>query len=125
VVKFWDTSALVPLVTQEDKSSVAQDLLEADRNVAVSFITPVELTSTLWRRGRRWHDQASFRRSLFKAAELESNWTLVDDVEPIIKLARRLITEHVLRSGDAIQLAAALFLVDGHPEDLPFVSHDK
>lgn len=30
----------------------------------------------------------------------------------------------VLRTGDAIQLAAALLLVDDHPEELPFVTLD-
>lgn len=123
-MRFWDTSALVPLITKEEHTPRMQEMIASDRNIAVSFITPVELTSTIWRRGRRWHDQASFRRSLFKIAEFEANWTLVDDFEPAIKLARQLITKYVLRTGDAIQLAAALLLVDEHPEELPFVSLD-
>lgn len=122
-MRFWDTSALVPLITKEDQTPRMQQVIASDRNMAVSFITPVELTSTIWRRGRRY-DQTSFRRSLFKIAELESNWTLLDEHEPTIKLARQLITKHVLRTGDAIQLAAALLLVADHPEDLPFVSLD-
>jgi predicted nucleic acid-binding protein len=124
-VKFWDTSALVPLVTKEERTPDVQRLIGADRNIAVSFITSVELTGTLWRRGRRWHDQTSFRRSLFKAAELEANWTSVDELDPVIKTARQLITLYVLRSGDAIQLASALFLCGDHPEDLPLVTLDS
>ena len=123
-MKFWDTSALVPLVTKEEQTARMQQVMASDQNVAVSFITPVELTSTIWRRGRRY-DHTSFRRSLFKIAEIESNWTLIDDLEPLIKTARQLITKHVLRSGDAIQLAAALLLAGEHPEDLPFVSLDR
>ena len=123
-MKFWDTPALVPLITKEEQTPRMQQVIESDRNVAVSFITPVELTSTIWRRGRRWHDETSFRRSLFKIAEFEANWTMLDDFEPTIKLARQLITKYVLRTGDAIQLAAALLLVEDHPEDLPFVSLD-
>jgi predicted nucleic acid-binding protein len=122
-VRFWDTSALVPLVTKEEQTPRMQQVIESDRNVAVSFITPVELTSTIWRRGRRF-DQTLFRRSLFKIAEIEANWTMLDDFEPTIKLARQLITKYVLRTGDAIQLAAALLLVDEHPEELPFVTLD-
>ena len=122
-MRFWDTSALVPLITKEDQTPHMQQVIASDRNVAVSFITPVELTSTIWRRGRRY-DQTSFRRSLFKIAELEANWTMLDDFEPTIKLARQLITKYVLRTGDAIQLAAALLLVDDHPEELPFVTLD-
>jgi uncharacterized protein len=122
-VRFWDTSALVPLITKEEQTPSMQQVIESDRNIAVSFITPVELTSTIWRRGRRY-DQTLFRRSLFKIAELESNWTLLDEFEPTLKLARQLITKYVLRTGDAIQLAAALLLVANHPEDLPFVSLD-
>lgn len=123
-MRFWDTSALVPLITKEEKTPRMQEVIASDRNIAVSFITPVELTSTIWRRGRRY-DQALFRRSLFKISELEANWTLVDDFEPAIKLARQLITKHVLRSGDAIQLAAALLMAGEHPEELPFVTLDN
>ena len=123
-MRFWDTSALVPLVTKEDTTSRMQQVVASDGNVAVSFITPVELTSTIWRRGRRWIDEPSFRRSLFKIAEIESNWTMIDDLEPITRTARQLITKYVLRSGDAIQLASALHLAGDHPEDLPFVSLD-
>lgn len=124
-MKFWDTSALVPLVTREVRTPDVQRLLSQDGNVAVSFITPVELTSTMWRRGRRWIDQVAFRRSLFKIAELEANWTTVDEHELVLKLARQLVTQYVLRTGDAIQLATAMIFVDGHPEDLPFVSLDN
>lgn len=124
-MKFWDTSALVPLVTKEERTPDVQALIASDRNIAVSFITPVELTGTLWRRGRRWADQDAFRRSIFKAAELESNWTSVDEFNPVLKVARQLITLYVLRSGDAIQLASALFLCGGFPEDLPFVTLDS
>ena len=61
-MRFWDTSALVPLITKEEQTPRMQQLIASDRNVAVSFITPVELTSSIWRRGRRWYDDASFRR---------------------------------------------------------------
>ena len=124
-MRFWDTSAIVPLVTKEEQTPRMQQVIAADGNVAVSFITPVELTSTIWRRGRRWYDQPSFRRSLFKIAEIEANWMMIDEHEPIIKSARQLITKYVLRSGDAIQLAAALLLAGDHPEDLPFISLDQ
>ena len=51
--------------------------------------------------------------------ELESGETieLVD--------AGKVVTKYVLRTGDAIQLAAALLLVDDPPEDVPFVSLDS
>lgn len=82
------------------------------------------MTSTIWRRGRRWYDEPAFRGSLFKIAELEANWTMMDDFDATIALARQLITRHVLRTGDAIQLASALLLAGEHPEDLPFMTLD-
>ena len=41
-MKFWDTSALVPLVFAENTSRTVRPLLLADPRILVSFLTPVE-----------------------------------------------------------------------------------
>ena len=49
-MKFWDTSALVPLMIEEDMSRAMRQLMLSDANTAVSFITVVELQSVITRR---------------------------------------------------------------------------
>lgn len=49
-MRFWDTSALVPLLTQEDATPEMTSLFRLDRNLVVAFITPVEIGSALTRK---------------------------------------------------------------------------
>ena len=55
---------------------------------------------------------------------LEPHWIVVDEVDPIVRIARRLITRYVLRTGDAVNLAAAIY-VTPDPQGLPFVVNDE
>jgi uncharacterized protein len=104
-VKFWDTSALVPLVLEEKKSRAMRQLMISDVNAVVSFITLVELQSAIARRLE--DDEIETRQvALEFLSVLQSGWTVADDYAPIIADARRLVSVHALRSGDAIQLAS-------------------
>lgn len=49
-MKFWDTSALIPLLTEEVATDALTALFREDRNVIVAFITPVEIDSVLRRK---------------------------------------------------------------------------
>ena len=51
-MRFWDTSALVPLVVEEATTPAMQKLLREDGDVVVWMLTSVELLSTLGRLGR-------------------------------------------------------------------------
>jgi len=51
-LKFWDSSALVPLLFEEDASNRLRMLLDADPNVIVSFLAIVELESAIARRSK-------------------------------------------------------------------------
>jgi hypothetical protein len=80
-VRFWDTSALVPLLTQEDATAEMTTLFATDRNLVVAFITPVEIASALTRK-------AGVNDDLRRLAVLEANWTIVDEYEPATRIAR-------------------------------------
>ncbi len=95
---------------------------EADRDLVVSFITPVEITSAIWRRtdlGR--NDRVSAER---QRAQLELAWSVFERYGEILALAHRAIMRHSLRTGDAIQLASALLFCGGETAQLPFVTLD-
>jgi len=51
-VKFWDASAVVPLVVAEDETDHCRKLLDEDVQVVVWFLSVVEIISALTRRRR-------------------------------------------------------------------------
>lgn len=66
-------------------------------------------------------DEESFR-SAWKI--LADYWREIAAVERTRARALRLLSVHPLRSGDALQLAAALIASEERPESLPFVCLD-
>jgi predicted nucleic acid-binding protein len=121
-VRFWDSSALVPLLSDEPTTDDMYALFRADPAIAVAFITPVEVTSAITRR-------AGVNRDLLARAErrydvLDAIWQIVDEYELALADARRLAIKHELRSGDAIQLACARLASGGNPSEIPFVTTD-
>jgi uncharacterized protein len=52
VVRFWDTSALIPLFIEEQGTARAKSWLRTDPTVVVWTLTRVELLSALARRRR-------------------------------------------------------------------------
>lgn len=51
-MKFWDTSALVPLIVDEPRTKAVRDLLAEDADVMIWTLTSVELMSALGRLAR-------------------------------------------------------------------------
>ena len=120
-MRFWDTSALIPLLTQEEATTAMTALFRADRNLIVAFITPVEIASAL---ARKAGVNADLRRHAERRlAVIEANWTIIDEYEPALRVARRLAANYGLRAGDAIQLACAT-LAGADRSALPFVTRD-
>jgi predicted nucleic acid-binding protein len=126
-MKFWDSSAVVPLLVDESAATEAMHkVLGADPSMVVWVLTPTEVTGALWRR-HRTGDLAN--QGLTAAqdglSELEQAWSLVIEVDQVQRRARRLLAVHPLRSADALQLAASLVATDEKPHLLPFVTLDE
>jgi predicted nucleic acid-binding protein len=124
-MRFWDTSALIPLMLEEAESERMRQLLAEDGAIAISTITPLEIASTLWRRrhaGLLSVDQHHEAEAMF--AELSARWSEVAQTSLILKTALRVVTRHPLRTLDAIQLAAAIVLCD-EPACMTLVRLDK
>jgi predicted nucleic acid-binding protein len=49
-MRFWDSSAIVPLLVHERSSPRMHALLSEDPAIAAAFITPIEVDSALWRK---------------------------------------------------------------------------
>ena len=125
-MRFWDSSALIPLVVAEPQTRRVERWLREDPAVMVWMLTRVELCSAL-ARGRRAEPPAArrlaaARREVFSAWE---QWTEVTAVEVVRRHAERLIEAHPLRAADALQLAAALVAAEELPASLTFVTLDR
>lgn len=57
-------------------------------------------------------------------ARLSESWSEIDDIVEVRQLAMDLITRHVLRAADALQLGTAIIASSGAPGSLPFVTLD-
>ncbi|HUR19395.1 MAG TPA: type II toxin-antitoxin system VapC family toxin [Vicinamibacterales bacterium] len=125
-MKFWDTSALVPLIVDEPATPDVVRLLTEDRDVVVWMMTSVELLSTLGRLGRATPDLADLLPGVrLDALELFRKWAAVTHVEGVRRRAERLVGVHSLTAADAMQLGAALLASGDRPETLDFVTLDQ
>lgn len=124
-MKFWDSSALVPLLVSEANSPVALTLLESDPDVFAWWGTPVECISALARRERDGAlSMDAMRTALERLGELEAAWGEVEPSTRIRAAAGRVLRTHPLRAADSLQLAAALMLSDERRNRLEFVCAD-
>jgi hypothetical protein len=125
-VRFWDTSALLPLFVAEKESARARSWLRRDPTVVVWTLTRVELLSVLARRER---EEPSAARALLRARRQVlaawEEWSEIVAVEPVRRQAERLVSVHPLRAADALQLGAALVATDLDPAGLELVTFDE
>lgn len=116
-MRFWDSSAVVPLLIQQERSSRAVAWVSGDDAMVVWTLTPVEVVSALRRlvREKALSEDAA-RVAEVRLGDLMDRSHVVIDVEAVKSLAARLLRLHPLRASDALQLGAALHWTEGHPQ---------
>jgi uncharacterized protein len=115
-VRFWDSSAVVPLLVEQGASSRVTAWVAEDRAMVLWTLTPVEVVSALRRLVREGAiDEGAARRGETRLDELLVACHVVVDVEPVKAAAARLLRLHPLRAFDALQLGAALHWAEGNP----------
>lgn len=123
-MKFWDSSALVPLVLQQPRTNEARALLEEDDELVVWWGSAVECASAIARLHREDHLTATAERDSRSLLDmLRKSWFEVQPGDAVREQALRLLRVHALRAADALQLAAALEWA-GAPPDGDFVTFD-
>jgi len=124
-VKFWDSSALVPLLLEEPRSGLMREVAAADGSLAIWWASPVECSSAVGRLRREGvitvAEEDEIRRSL---AALAGCWTEIEPTPTLRNEAVRLLLNHPLRAADALQLAAALAWSGGSVRGHEFVCLD-
>ena len=124
-VRFWDSSAIVPLVLEEAGSAEVLRLLQEDSDLIVWCLAEVEVSSALARRQREGglEDQAA-ETSFAELRKLQEQWDEIVAVERVRSRAVRILRVHPLVAADALQLAASLVASEERPEGFPFVCLD-
>jgi uncharacterized protein len=123
-MKYWDSSAIVSLVIEEPRTRNLRAMRDGDPEQTVWCLTEVEIGAALARREREGLESSILEAARLDLAKLVGRWRAVTALEPVRGRALRLVRTHVLRAGDALQLAAALVAADDRPETLPFVCLD-
>ena len=124
-MRFWDSSAIIPLLVQEPRSAAMRALLRADQAMVVWWGSRVECASALSRLEREGRlTRLGMQSASGRMEQIAAEWTEVSPMERVREGALRLLRVHVLRAADALQLAAAVELADRDPREVGFVTLD-
>jgi predicted nucleic acid-binding protein len=124
-MKFWDASAIVPLIVSDEPLTPLDREFEAGAMV-VWWGTVVEIASALARKERDSNLPADEVRSSYDLLDLLARgWREVPPTDAVRRLSLRLLRVHTLRAADSLQLAAALTTARGDPGSLGFVCRDS
>lgn len=123
-MRFWDSSAVVPLLVHETRSAAALAALQADREIAVRWGSAVECASAIARLEREGAPLAKVSEAFARLDELAASWIEIEPHDDIRQIARRLMRVHPLRAADALQLAAAYLLSEQRPATLEILTLD-
>jgi predicted nucleic acid-binding protein len=125
-MKFWDTSALLPLCLKEPQTEKVQDLVRQDGDLVAWWGALIEGYSALARlRGEQVLTGEEELQSRQVFLRLSSQWTEVRPSNLVRDQASRVLLLHPLRAADALQLAAALVWAGSQIPSLEFVCLDQ
>ena len=125
-MRYWDSSALVPLLVEEASSDALRLLLQDDDNLVTWSWTQTEVVSAIERRCRESNHFRSQRREIMADfSSFASFWYKFSEMPEIQSRAAELLARYPLRAADAGHLAAALIYRKRSNEPLEFVCLDK
>ena len=124
-MRFWDTSALLPLFSEEAFSGVTEELLREDDEIVVWWGTWVECSVAISRLRRENRlddrDEEEARAALGRLAD---NWVERRPTDDTRLLAMLVSKYHPLEAAAALQIAAALRWCEGDVSSSGFVCLD-
>lgn len=125
-MRFWDSSAIVPLLVHQTQTRRAQALYRECDDIILWWGTRVECDSALARLEREGMLSSDAVATAFTRLDaLAGNYHEIEPSRDIQKISRRLLRTHRLRAADALQLAAAHVAAEHAPDALPFVCFDE
>lgn len=125
-MRFWDSSAVVPLLVAEPTTEAIDGVYAEDPVMLVWWASEVECASALSRLERDGAlNAAATATALARLDELKGSWHEIQPVESVRRTARRLMRSCPLRAADALQVAAAVVAAEGNPASLEVVTLDS
>jgi uncharacterized protein len=124
-MRFWDASAIVPLLIAEPMTKTLQALAMRDPAMLVWWATEVECASAIARLDRDGAlDEAAAIEAFDRLKHLAGAWHEVDPSDGIREAAVRFLRVHPLRAAAALQLAAAFVAAERRPSSLEVITLD-
>jgi predicted nucleic acid-binding protein len=125
-MKFWDASAVVPLLLTEKQSDYCLQILKDDQDVLLWCLSRVEVVSAMTRRLR----EQSLTFGEFQSAKIRLQHILegayqITALEKVMNRAVRLLEVHPLRAADACQLASVLVATQEDPDRVSLICLDE
>jgi predicted nucleic acid-binding protein len=124
-MRFWDASAIVPLLMTEPSTKHLQTTASKDPAMLVWWGTEVECASAIARLEREGAlEEPGVTQAFDRLKQLAAGWHEVDPNDAIREAAVRFLRVHPLRAADALQLAAAFVAAERRPSSLEVVTLD-
>ncbi|HEY2541338.1 MAG TPA: hypothetical protein VGI28_17855 [Stellaceae bacterium] len=125
-MKFWDASAIVPLLVAEPTTRALQALAEHDPVMLAWWGSAVECISALARLERAAAlDVKGVSLACERLRQLADGWHEIEPSEVVRETAMRFLRVHPLRAADALQLAAAFIAAERRPTSLQIITLDE
>jgi predicted nucleic acid-binding protein len=125
-MRFWDASAVVPLLMTEAATKALQGRAGTDPAMLVWWATEVECASAIARLERdEALDAAAVNEAFDRLKRLGEGWHEVEPSDAVREAAVRFLRVHPLRAADALQLAAAFVSAERRPSSLEIVTLDE
>lgn len=124
-MKFWDASAVVPLLIAEATTDHLHEMATSDPTMLVWWSTEVECASAIARLEREGAlNHPGSNEAFQRLKQLAAAWHEVDPSDGVREAAVRFLRVHALRAADALQLAAAFVAADRSPSSLEVITLD-
>ena len=125
-MRYWDASALLPLIVTEADSDLVRGWLSDDDHIVTWVWTRTEITGAIERRTREGSISRPQRRAVLdRLSALAGGWDEVTEVLAVRTRANALLARHALRAADAGQLGAALLVQEQLAGPLTFACRDQ
>jgi uncharacterized protein len=124
-MKFWDASAIVPLLITETSTRHVQALAVEDPAMLVWWGTEVECASAIARLERDGGlEEPAVAQAFHRLKQLAAGWHEIDPSDAVREAAVRFLRVHPLRAADSLQLAAAFVAAERRPASLEIITLD-
>ena len=125
-MKFWDASAIVPLLVAQESTAAVQALARTDGRMLVWWASQVECAAAIARLERDGAlDEGAAAQAFHRLHLAVNGWYEVEAGDGVREAAVRFLRVHPLRAADALQLAAAFGAADRRPPSLEIVTLDE